>query len=261
MGTPPSRTRDGTRLCHRIYRGGFGLKTLISYTFTLMELKEATPAEGEKKVASDLNTIASRVSDTLHSATARVDQAVHQLKESAEAFDARSYGQKSWAWVKEHPVLVSFVAVSAGMLVGKLIGDALQEDEPTFELPHVPALMAPVQTATDWKTDLLAALSVRAADLMDTARELSAQAQDKGADVAVKARDAGEKASVLASQLLHAAERASREPRAHLGERVSHLRDQVGDGLDTAGTLLEAARVGAAAFLAQKALDVKRKLQ
>lgn len=227
-----------------------------------MEVKTISPAVEETPKTEDAATLAQRVNETLHTATARVDEAVQQLKASADAFDARAYGQKSWAWVKEHPVLVSFVAVSAGMLVGKLIGDALRQEEPEgVSLPVLPPVVVPVQAAADWKADALAALTAKALDLKETARTLSLQASDRGADVAVKAREAGEKAAELASSLLHAAERASREPRAHLGERVSHLRDQVGDGLESAGTLLEAARLGAAAFLAQKALDVKRKLQ
>jgi len=226
-----------------------------------MEVKSDTPVTGNTLNTLDLTTLSARVSDTLHTATARVDQAVNHLKESAEAFDARAAGQKSWAWVKEHPVLVSFAAVSVGMLVGKLLGDALRDEEPVADVPLLPVVAEPLPAVSDWKAEVLAVLSDRAVELMDTARALSLQAQDKGADVAVKAKDAGEKAAVLATHLLHAAERASREPRAQLGERVSHLREQMGEGIDTAGTLLHAARVGAAAFLAQKALDVKRKLQ
>lgn len=226
-----------------------------------MEVKTMPPAVEDGQTPETTVPLTQRVNDTLHAATARVDEAVQNLKASAEAFDARAAGQKSWAWVKEHPVLVSFVAVSAGLLVGKLIGDALREDEPAPVVPVLPPVVAPVNITPDWKAEALATLSAKALDLKETARTLSLTAADKGSDVAVKAREAGEKAAELAANLLHAAERATREPRAHLGERVSLVRDQLGDGLDTAGTLLEAARVGAAAFLAQKALDVKRKLQ
>ena len=84
---------------------------------------EATQPEEVEQVANDL-------AERYANAKREINESINRLRYEMAQFDAAKAREQARHWVEENPALAAFLAVGAGIVIGKLVSKAFQPPPP-----------------------------------------------------------------------------------------------------------------------------------
>lgn len=233
---------------------------------------ESTPGEG-RQAAEEIAGTYARARKELHDAMGR-------MRDEVQRFDAAQAGQRARTWVEENPTLAVFLAIGAGLLVGRTIlrstappppptlAERIRRQGHQLALQTRHAAHDVGDVVSEQAAHAVERLSRRAQQVgrevvraaSNVGDDVSRRAHDLGEDVARQAADLGDDVARRASAVAAvAAERAAdlgetlaRQTSRAADEAASTVRAKTREGFDLAESLLKAAKTVAAAFVVQR---------
>ncbi len=161
------------------------------------------PAESEAP-ANDESDMLNELREAYEQARTELKQTSDKLRSELKKIDIEEAGEKAKTWVKENPGLAFFLAVGAGMLVGRAITKAV-------EPPPPPRLTDRVRDKSSY--------------LADSARQLAGDTMDR---LSTQAAVTGEQMADRVRSGVHSAKGAALEQAGVLGEVVNRRAGELG---------------------------------
>lgn len=197
--------------------------------------EEATPenAAADDAVAADdaqeeeVKNKTDEIVATYERARQELNQAVAKLRDELKQLDVEKARQQARTWVEENPTLTVFLALGAGIVVGRLISEALKPAPP-------PPLSQRLKTqgrelasqARHYAYDVSDVVADRATEVGDA---IVRRARELGEDVSRRARELGEDATRRAADAVAATTERAADWGEHLAERSSRAAHTVQD--------------------------------
>ncbi|MDZ4702185.1 MAG: hypothetical protein SH809_20915 [Rhodothermales bacterium] len=215
--------------------------------------------EPQETITQEATARARALLDEARSAYARARQdlseATERLRGEIRDFDAREAGESARQWVRENPGFSLLLAAGAGVLLGKVLTDALHKDPPTFTerlQRRAGRFTSEARRMADHAADRAARQLAESSDYAvsrartlggrvheqagDLSSELARQASERGADSLRRASDWIASLSESAQNATHSLQHAAREASAAVAQRVpahSSLRDGLQKAVQT----------------------------
>ncbi len=203
----------------------------------------SSSGEQEETITQEATAGARALLDEARSAYERARQelseATDRLRGEIRDFDAKEAGESARQWVRDNPGLSLLLAAGAGVLLGKVLADALHKDPPTLterlqrrtgrltsdtrRLADLAADRAAHQLAesSDFAVSRVRSLGSRVHEQADDlSSELARQAADRGAESLRRASDWIASLSDSAQNATRALHHAAREASAAVAQRV-----------------------------------------
>jgi len=230
--------------------------------------EEAAGGEGQDAVREKTDEIAATYERAKH----ELNEAVAKLRDELARLDLEKARQRARTWVEENPTLAVMLALGAGVVVGRIVSEALKPAPP----PPLSARLkmqgqALASQARHYAHDMGDVVSERAAEIGDV---LGRRARELGEDVTRRTKELGEDLTRRAASAVAEAseqatgwgetvkERSGPAMRAlqEAGEDVAGAaRTRVGSSRDVFDTLVNAAKTVTAAVVVKKVTDWLRR--
>ncbi len=208
------------------------------------------------------------IAATYERAKHELNEAVSKLRHELSELDVEKARQQARTWVEENPTLTVFIALGAGILVGRLISEALKPAPPPPLSERLRARgQAVASQARHYAHDVGDVVADRAKDVGEEtvrrARELgedvSRRAREMGQDVTRRAADVVATASEQTSEWRESASEHSDDVAHALHEAAEDLAGAVqrktGHSRDVFDSMLNAAKSVTAALVVKKVTD------
>ena len=232
----------------------------------------ANGAAPETAVPDAVEDQTDEIAQTYERAKHELNEAVSKLRHELSELDMAKARQQARTWAEENPTLTVVIALGAGVLVGRLLSEALKPapPPPLSERLRTRGLSAASQ-ARRYAHDVGDVVSDRA---KEAGEEIVRRARELGEDVSRRAREMGQDVTRRAADVMaSASERTSdwgESVSDHSGELAHAIHDAVEDLADTvkgrAGhsrdvfdSVFNAAKSITAALLVKKVTDWLRR--
>lgn len=204
--------------------------------------------------------------DSYEKAREELRRSADKLRTEINKFDMEEAGDKARTWVKENPGLAFFMAVGAGMLVGRALTKAFETPPPTFSERARKQSGILAQSARKAAGDVVDRLSVHAssageqmADKMRVMRgSVSERAEGLGDLLHQRAGELGQTASVKTNELISSFSSAAERAADSLQEAAQGLTESVKNQKSPAGfveAFMQTARTVFSAFVFKRLSD------
>ncbi|MCH8962155.1 MAG: hypothetical protein IH820_12750 [Bacteroidetes bacterium] len=212
------------------------------------------------------------IAATYERAKKELTEAVSKLRDEIKQIDVEKARQQARTWVEENPTLTVFLALGAGIVVGKLIAEALKPAPPPPLSRRLKSQGRELASqASHYAHDVSDVVADRAAEVGEA---IVRRARELGDDVTRRARELGEDVTRRATEAVS----ATSERAADWGEAVSErsgraahavhdtaeelagtAKARAGHGLDVFESLFNTIKSITAALIVQKVTDWLRR--
>ena len=232
-----------------------------------MPEEAATEDLGPEDAAQEIDKT-DEIAATYERAKKELTEAVSKLRDEIKQIDMEKARQQARTWVEENPTLTVFLALGAGIVVGKLIAEALKPAPPPLSQRLKSQGRALASQAGHYAHDVVAD---RAAEVGEA---IVRRARELGEDVTRRARELGEDVTRRATEAVAAtseraedwgeavSERSGRAAQAMhdtAGEVAGTVKARAGHGLGVFESLFNTIKSITAALIVQKVTEWLRR--
>ena len=238
--------------------------------------KQADEATNGAATEDELREKAEQAADDIAGAYAdarrELNESMNRLRYEMAQFDAAQARARARTWVEENPVLAAFLAVGAGIVVGKLIAKAVRPAPPPTLGERLRqqsrSLASRAQHVAHDLGDVVAARASEAGEGLarrasKASASVSRHARDLGDIVAQRAEEIADEAAdqvgALGDTLSEQSHDAGRALRRQAAEAADSIKSSADQGISWAESGLNAAKTVAAAYVVKRFADWIRK--
>ena len=213
------------------------------------------------------------IAATYERAKKELNDAVSKLRGEIQQIDIEKARQQARTWVEENPTLTVFLALGAGIVVGKLISEALKPAPPPPLSERLKSQGRTLASQTKhYAHDVSDVVADRASEVGEA---IVRRARELGEDVSRRARELGEDVTRRATDAVAATSDRAADWGETVSERSSRAADAVQDtaeevagavktranyGLDVFESLFNAIKSITAALIVQKVTEWLRRI-
>lgn len=229
-------------------------------------------AVAEEAVKEEVIDKTDEIAATYERAKQELSEAVSKLRDELKQLDLEKARQQARTWVEENPTLTVFLALGAGIVVGRLIAGALKPAPPPPLSQRLKSqgreLASQAKHYAHDASDVVAERAIEVGDaIVRRARELgddvTRRARELGEEVTRRATDAvaasSERAADWGESLSERSSRAAHAVQDTTEELAGNVKARAGHGLDIFDSLFNTAKSITAALVVKKVTDWLRR--
>ncbi len=232
----------------------------------------AEEAGAEDAVKEEVTDKTDEIAATYERAKQELNEAVSKLRDELKQLDLEKARQQARTWVEENPTLTVFLALGAGIVVGRLIAGALKPAPPPPLSQRLKSqgreLASQAKYYAHDVSDVVAERAIEVGDaIVRRARELgedvTRRARELGEDITRRATDAvaasSERAADWGESISERSSRAAHAVQDTAEEVAGSAKARTGHSLDVFDSLFNTAKSITAALVVKKVTDWLRR--
>ncbi len=226
----------------------------------------------EDAVTEEVTDKTDEIAATYERAKQELNEAVSKLRDELKQLDLEKARQQARTWMEENPTLTVFLALGAGIVVGRLIAEALKPAPPPPLSKRLKSqgqeLASQAKYYAHDVSDVVAERAIEVGDaIVRRARELgedvTRRARELGEDITRRATDAvaasSERAADWGESISERSSRAAHAVQDTAEEVAGSAKARTGHSLDVFDSLFNTAKSITAALVVKKVTDWLRR--